>query len=95
MQANKKTASTVARMVVDGKDYGEIMNRYIEFDNDVWREIVGSEKAEMMHFDGKQEPDTIKWLHDVAAKALAKEALKNENPELVLRWFFAVVRNNM
>lgn len=102
LQANKKTAKTVARLVASGTDFGQIMNRYIEVDNPAWRHIVGAKKVAITHVDEPDEPDTIGWLRSVAASALAKQAIlyrdtvdtntgNTKDPLDVIEWFNHVV----
>ena len=95
LQSGKKGSKAVANAIMEGEDYGGIINRYIQIEDSHWTKIMGSQAVEMKRDTDIKQPDTIGWLRDVCAPSLAKIAHEHDHPAQVLEWFKEVVNLNM
>jgi DNA relaxase NicK len=78
----RKGTHTVAKAVIEGKDYGAIMRRYIDFPEvEAWIKIMSAEPATMSHAEpvlSAQEQDILnranrwEWLKNSIAPVIAK-----------------------
>lgn len=79
----RQNATQLSKEVLKGTDIGAIMNNYINVDNPIWQQILGSESVKPDYDDRKPtlNEDLWNWLISSCAPALGRAMAQSKDPE--------------